>query len=148
MDKPLPSTTPRYPMRSTAFVFLLITIIAAAVWLGLRLATNTSPSTPVNVVLFHFALFLAFGSLGTLVAWLLWARRWAEIKGYQIAIRQGIWVGLLVTILGVLLIWQMFSWLAVGALTLVFGSLEALLLLQPDAISPADASDTPSAKSS
>jgi hypothetical protein len=142
LDKPLPNTTPRYPMRSTAFVFLLFAVAAAAIWLGLRLITNTDPDVMVNVVLFLFALFLAFGSLGTLVAWLLWARRWGEPKGYQIAVRQGIWVGLFATLLAALQVWHLFSWLAVGALVLVLGSLEALLLLQPDATLSAGSTET------
>jgi hypothetical protein len=121
-------------MRSTAFAFLLITLTAVAIWLGLRLIITTDPDTPVNVGVFVFALFLAFGSFGALVAWLLWARLWAEPKGYRIAIRQGIWVGLFAALIATLQVWQLLSWLAVGALILVLGGIEALLLLQPDGV--------------
>jgi len=119
-------------MRSTAFAFLMIVITAGAIWLGLRLIITTDPDTSVNVGLFVVALFLAFGSFGALVAWLLWARRWAEPKGYPIALRQGIWVGMFAALIATLQVWQLLSWLAVGAMLLIFGGLEALLLLQPE----------------
>lgn len=121
-------------MRSTAFIFILITVTATAIWLGLRLIITTDPTRAVNVILFVFALFLTFGSVGTLVAWTLWARRWAEPRNYRIAIRQGIWIGLFASLIATLQVWQLLSWLAVGALVLVLGGLEALLLLQPDSL--------------
>ena len=62
-------------MRSTAFIFMLIMVTAAAIWLGLRLIITTDPTLAVNVILFVFALVLAFGRAGTLVAGTLWARR-------------------------------------------------------------------------
>lgn len=129
-------------MRSTAFVFMLIMVIAAAVWLGLRLIINTDPTQAVNIILFVFALFLAFGSAGALMAWVLWARRWAEPKGYQIAIRQGIWVGLFAALIATLQVWHLLSWLALGAMILVFGGLEALLLLQPDPVTTETSAET------
>ncbi len=113
---------------------MLIMVTAAAIWLGLRLIITTDPTLAVNVILFVFALFLAFGSAGTLVAWTLWARRWAEPRGYRIAIRQGIWVGLFAALIATLQVWQLLSWLAVGAMVLVLGGLEALLLLQPEPV--------------
>lgn len=119
-------------MGSTAFVFLLLALMAVAIWLGQLMVITTDPNQPVNVALFVFALFLGAGSFGALAAWLLWARRWKEPKGYIIAVRQGIWVGTLVALSAILLIWDLFSWLAAGAIVLVLGGLEALLLLQPD----------------
>lgn len=121
---------------------MLIMVIAAAIWLGLRLIINTDPTQAVNVIFFVFALFLAFGSLGTLVAWALWARRWTEPKGYQIAIRQGIWLGLFAALIATLQVWHLLSWLAVGAMVLVLGGLEALLLLQPEPVTRETAAET------
>jgi hypothetical protein len=129
-------------MRSTAFVFMLIMVTAAAIWLGLRLIITTDPTQAVNVVLFVFALFLAFGSVVALLAWALWARRWTEPKGYQIAIRQGIWAGLFAAMIATLHVWQLLSWLAVGAMVLVLGGLEALLLLQPEPVKTETGTET------
>lgn len=132
LDKPLPKANPSVSMRSTAFTFILLTMMAAALWLGQRQIFSTDPNIPINLIFFLFALFIGAGSLGALLSWALWARRWAEPKGYRIAIRQGIWVGLFVALIATLLVWQLLSWLAAGALVLVFVGLEALLLLQPE----------------
>jgi hypothetical protein len=121
-------------MRSAAFAFLLLMITAAAVWLGLRMIINTDPDSVVNVLIFLLALFLAASSFGALCAWALWARRWREPKGYQIAVRQGAWAGLVAALVAVLQMWQLLTWLAVGAMLLVFGGVEALLLLQPEPV--------------
>ena len=121
-----------FAMRSAAFVFLLLAVTAAAVWVGMRLIITTDPDAVTNVLLFLFVLFLASGTFGALCAWALWARRWPEPRGYRIALRQGGWVGLVVALAALLQVWQILTWLALGAMFLVFGGFEALLLLQPD----------------
>lgn len=132
-------------MRSAAFTFPLFIVFALAVWLGQRQVISSDPDESINVILFGVAVFLGVGSLTALLSWGLWTRRWqSSNKGYQVAIRQGIWVGLLVAAITLLHVWQLLSWLAIGAMVLIFGGLEALLLLQPDTTPADDSKDAAS----
>lgn len=119
-------------MKSTAFSLVLLGVATVALWLLLHMIINTDPDTPLNLVIGIFAAFLTAGSVAAALSLWTLARRWKEPKRYQIAVREGVWVGLLVAIIMSLRVFNLLSWLVAGALVLIFGGLEALLLLQPE----------------
>lgn len=104
--------------------------MAVGIWLLLRVVVNTDPNINANRIFFLASLLLAAGALGSILSWFGLAQRWPAPKSYGIAVRQGVWIGLLVMLVALFKLANFLTFYAVGATLLVLGGLEAILLLQ------------------
>lgn len=118
-------------MRSTSFVLAFAISIVLSIWMLMRMVINTDPDVTSNVAVVLLLLFCAAASLITLLSW--WAiRRWRGEERRAMAVRHGVWGGLLVVALPVLRWMDALSVLVLIAVLLVVFGLESLILLQPE----------------
>jgi hypothetical protein len=112
------------------FVAFLVVVIILSVWLIMRMVINTDPNVPANVAVVLLLLFLASGSLTSLLSWGV-TRRVLHEERYAMSLRHGVWGGLFLISLPLLRWLDALSVLVVSALLLIILGLESLLLLQP-----------------
>jgi magnesium-transporting ATPase (P-type) len=118
-------------MRSTSFVLAFSVIIILAVWLLLRMVINTDPDVPTNVAVVLLLAFTIAASVITLASWWL-IRRFRGEERRAMAMRHGVWGGLLLVALPLLRWMEALSVLVIIAVLLVVFGLESLILLQPE----------------
>jgi hypothetical protein len=112
------------------FIVSLLVVIILSVWLIMRMVINTDPTVPANVAVVLLMLFLAGGSLTSLLSWAVVRRALREDR-YAMSLRHGVWGGLFLISLPLLRWLDALSVLVVSALLLIILGLESLLLLQP-----------------
>jgi hypothetical protein len=118
-------------MRSTSFVLAFSITTILSVWMMMRMVINTDPDVTSNVAVVLLLLFTAAASVITLLSW--WAvRRWRGEERRTMAVRHGVWGGLLVVALPLLRWMDALSVLVIIAVLLVVFGLESLISLQPE----------------
>ncbi len=115
--------------QTISFVLPLVIAIMLAVWLIMRMVIHTDPDVPANVAVVLLLVFVAAGSLTSLLSWGL-IRRIAGEERFGAALRHGVWGGALLVALPLLRWLDALSPLVVGALLLIVCGLESLILLQ------------------
>jgi len=109
----------------------ILTVVCWVAWVLTLILVNPQQSDLIGFVLFYFSLFLALLGTASVLGFLIrvWLKKKPIFKQVEIAFRQGIWLGLLVSVIFILKGLNLLRWWNALFLILFLIFLELFFLL-------------------
>ncbi len=109
----------------------ILTVVCWIAWVLVLILINPQQSDLIGFVLFYFSLFLALLGTASIVGFLarVWLKKKPIFKQVEIAFRQAIWLGLLISVIFILKGLNLLRWWNALFLVLFLIFLELFFLL-------------------